>query len=98
MLNIDAQEATKLLTVIVNDHRQSKSDELAVTFAITGLSNTGELKVILAKEENLPDIKTSFKTISSENIYSIQKHKNIDANSISLVDGFNAYNPENTQT
>lgn len=98
MLHIDAQEANKLLTTFVNDHRQNKSDELGVTHTIMGNLKNDELKVILVREENVVNTKACFKTIHGENIYSVQKHKNIDAGTISLGDHFNTYNPEHCDT
>lgn len=94
MLNIDTQQANTLLTTFVNDHCQDKSNKLAVTYTIIGNLTNGRLSVMLVKQENLADTKVLFKTVCGQNVYSIQKHKSIDDSTISIVDNFSTYNPE----
>lgn len=94
MLNIDVKQAATVLATFVNDHRQNKSNGLAVTYTITGSLKNGQLSVMLVKEENINNTKALFKNVSSESVYSMQKHKQIDAGIISLVDNIKAYNPE----
>lgn len=57
---------------------------------ISGVLKSDQLSVQLVKESELPTVRDLFREVSGENLYSIQKCKDVDLHAISLVDSFDA--------
>ncbi|KAJ8958171.1 hypothetical protein NQ318_006110 [Aromia moschata] len=88
---ISIQNSRKLITKYAEDQRKLKSDELAVTYVLTGvLKDTGARGVFMVKEEDLERKQELFENELYKLIYSIQKCRHINFNIIALVDMLDA--------
>jgi len=92
-LDITATDAKKLLQQYVTDQRDLKPNALAVTYSLTGLLEDHTLGITVVKEDELDDKKDCFETVLKQEIYSVQKSKEVDLNVMSLVDYFDMHHP-----
>ncbi|XP_057672394.1 DNA polymerase delta subunit 3 [Diorhabda carinulata] len=85
ILNIPIVDSQHILSEYVKK-RNIKSDELSLTYVLTGTIKENGKAVIIVEESNLAAKRTSFDKVESEVLFSVQKCKKIDFNVLSLVD------------
>lgn len=87
------QDASKILQTFVSNQKTT-STNITATYIVSGVLKDGSLGVKLVKEEELPEKRELFKTISSEVLYSVQKSNIVDIYSVASVNGFDASSPQ----
>ncbi|XP_072382492.1 uncharacterized protein PolD3 [Diabrotica undecimpunctata] len=84
-LKVSIQDAKYLLAKYVKDQRKLNPKQLAVTYVLTGVLHGKGNAVIIVKETDLEEKRSLFDNVESETLFSVQKCKEIDLNSLSLV-------------
>lgn len=87
LLNVAVQDASKLLKTFAEDQKKT-STNVSCKFILSGVLNDGNLGVKLVREDQVEKEKQSFKSVSSEVLYSVEKTKDIDNYNFVSVDDF----------
>lgn len=89
-VRISVNDAKEILAKYVKDFRQSNSNSINVVYVLSGNLSDGSISVFLCKEHELEEKRNLFHKIFSEQIYSIQKCKDIDLQSLTLAEPINS--------
>ncbi|KAK3095357.1 hypothetical protein FSP39_013672, partial [Pinctada imbricata] len=90
-LNVHVNQAKQMLYAFIQDQRNKKdNDGLYVTYFVAGVTKPDSgiqcLKCSIVSEENLNPVKSSFASVTSCHIYSVQKSKVKDPNVLYSAD------------
>lgn len=92
-LEINANTARALLQRYVEDKKQIGAENFSATYLVAGILEDGSTNVTVVKDTQLEAKLSSFQTVSSQQIYSVQKVKDLDLSALSLVDAYNVDSP-----
>ncbi|KAK4880182.1 hypothetical protein RN001_008328 [Aquatica leii] len=94
-LAITAKDAKDLINEYISHSQKSQPGNLSVLYLLSGLRED-TLTISITKEDELDDKKDLYTTEPIVEVYSIQKSKDVDLNTVALVDCFNSNNPRST--
>lgn len=89
ILSIPVSEADILLKQYFTDMKNHVKTINASYILIGVLTGGNKLSIVLSKDQELPEKRKLFKSISCEEIYSIQKHKDFNVNALTYVEPLN---------
>ncbi|KAK5642212.1 hypothetical protein RI129_008379 [Pyrocoelia pectoralis] len=91
--NVTSKESKLLLQEFIASNRKIHPGSLSLTYILSGLRDNNLPSISIVKEDDLDDKKDLYIGEPIAEIYSVQKCKEIDFNSVTLIDYFDAHNP-----